>query len=53
MKPNPADVLAIWADIGKAGALLGWEPQTSFESGVAQLVDWYRANRVWASRIAV
>ena len=26
---HPVDVLATWADIGKAGALLGWEPQTS------------------------
>jgi nucleoside-diphosphate-sugar epimerase len=50
---HPADVLATWADIGKAGALLGWELQTGFESGVAQLVEWYRANRDWASQIAV
>lgn len=50
---HPADVLATWADIGKAGALLGWEPQTNFEAGVAQLVEWYRANRDWASQIEV
>ena len=50
---HPADVLATWADIGKAGRLLGWTPQTSFEAGVAQLVDWYRANRAWASQIEV
>ena len=50
---HPADVLATWADIGKAGKLLGWEPRTRFEDGVAQLVDWYRANRAWASQIEV
>jgi nucleoside-diphosphate-sugar epimerase len=50
---HPADVLATWADVGKAGALLGWEPRTTFEEGVAQLVDWYRANRAWASHIRV
>ena len=53
MKPNPADVLATWADIGKAGRLLGREPRMSFEAGVAQRVDWYRANRAWASQIEV
>jgi UDP-glucuronate 4-epimerase len=50
---HPADVLATWADIGKAGTLLGWQPQTSFEAGVAQLVDWYQANRAWAREIVV
>ncbi len=50
---HPADVLATWADIGKAGRLLGWEPQMTFEAGVARLVDWYRANRTWASQIEV
>jgi nucleoside-diphosphate-sugar epimerase len=50
---HPADVLATWADIGKAGILLGWEPQTRFEEGVARLVEWYRANRAWASQIEV
>jgi nucleoside-diphosphate-sugar epimerase len=50
---HPADVLATWADIGKAGILLGWEPQTRFEEGVARLVEWYRANRAWVSQIEV
>ena len=48
---HPADVLATWADIGKAERLLGWRPQTSFEIGVSRLVDWYRENRAWASEI--
>ena len=48
---HPADILATWADIGKAGRLLGWRPQLSFEQGVAQLVDWYKANRGWAKDV--
>jgi dTDP-glucose 4,6-dehydratase len=26
---------------------LGWEPQTAFEHGLSQTVEWYRANRDW------
>ncbi|MHB1168103.1 MAG: SDR family NAD(P)-dependent oxidoreductase [Longimicrobiales bacterium] len=48
---HPADVLATWADIDKAGRLLDWRPQTSFEQGVRNLVDWYGENREWASGI--
>ena len=49
---HPADVLATWANIGKARALLGWEPQTTFEQGVTALVEWYRENRSWTRDIA-
>jgi nucleoside-diphosphate-sugar epimerase len=48
---HPADVLATWADIGKAETLLDWRPQTSFRQGVRNLVDWYEENREWASAI--
>jgi len=48
---HPTDVLATWADIGKAERLLGWRPQTRFESGVLRLVNWYEGNRAWASGI--
>ena len=47
-----ADVLDTWADISKAGQLLGWRPQVPFEEGVARLVAWYRTNREWAREIA-
>jgi UDP-glucuronate 4-epimerase len=40
-----ADVLATWADISKAGKLLGWRPQISVEEGLRRSVEWYRANR--------
>jgi UDP-glucuronate 4-epimerase len=48
---HPADVLATWADIGKAERLLGWRPQVGFEEGVRRLVDWYRENRDWARKL--
>ncbi len=48
---HKADVLATWADIGKSERLLEWRPQTSFEQGVQNLVDWYEENRAWASQI--
>jgi nucleoside-diphosphate-sugar epimerase len=49
--PNMADMLSNWADVSKAGRLLGWEPQFSLESGVQRLVDWYRTERDWARSI--
>jgi len=49
---HAADVLATWADIGRAGRILGWKPETRFEDGVRRLVDWYEANRAWASEIS-
>jgi nucleoside-diphosphate-sugar epimerase len=48
---HPADVMATWADVSRAGQILGWEPQVSFEAGVKALVDWYQAERGWASQI--
>jgi nucleoside-diphosphate-sugar epimerase len=49
---HPADVPTTWADIGKAGRVLGWHPETRWEDGVERLVSWYRDNRSWASTIA-
>ena len=42
---HPADVPATWADISKAGRLLGWRPQVAIEEGLRHSVDWYFANR--------
>jgi nucleoside-diphosphate-sugar epimerase len=50
---HPADVLATWADIGKAEQLLGWRPLTSFESGVQRVIEWYQENREWARHVIV
>lgn len=51
-KPRrPADIMATWADIGKAERLLRWRPTTKFEDGVASLVEWYRRKREWAKDV--
>ncbi len=50
--PHPSDVPATWADISKARRLLGWQPQTRFDDGVAEVVRWYQANRSWAKDIS-
>ena len=48
---HPADVVATWADIGKAGRLLGWQPKTSIEEGLRFALSWYRENQRWAKDI--
>lgn len=49
--PDLADMRSNWADITKAGELLGWEPQINLRSGIQRLVEWYNAEHEWASQI--
>jgi nucleoside-diphosphate-sugar epimerase len=49
--PNPADMRTNWADVSKAGEMLGWEPQYDMRAGVKKLVEWYNAEREWAKDI--
>lgn len=49
--PNPADMRSNWADVTKAGKLLGWEPQYDMRAGVEKLVEWYNAERAWAKDV--
>jgi nucleoside-diphosphate-sugar epimerase len=49
--PNPADMFTNWADVNKAGELLGWEPQFDMRSGIQKLVEWYNAERQWAKDV--
>lgn len=51
LQRHPADMLANWANIEKAGRLLGWEPVVPLEKGVANLLAWYEAEREWVSQI--
>ncbi len=48
---HKADVPATWANVDKARRLLGWEPRVTLEEGVARLVEWYNAERSWASQV--
>ncbi len=49
---HPADMLTNWANVEKARRLLGWEPLVGLEEGIQSLVNWYLAERSWASQIA-
>lgn len=49
--PNPADMLTNWADVTKARQLLGWAPEFDMRSGTQALIDWYLAERSWASEV--
>jgi UDP-glucuronate 4-epimerase len=49
--PNLADMRSNWADVSKAGQLLGWEPQYDMRAGVEKLVEWYNAEREWAKNV--
>jgi nucleoside-diphosphate-sugar epimerase len=48
---HKADMLSNLADDSKARRLLGWEPQVSLSDGMHRLVDWYQAERDWASQV--
>ena len=38
-------------DHGKLSRQLGWQPQVSFEQGLAFTIDWYLANGEWVERV--
>jgi UDP-glucuronate 4-epimerase len=51
-RPFPkADMLANLANDSKARRLLNWEPEVSLMEGMRRLVDWYLAERAWASQV--
>ena len=39
---QPGDVPVTYADISKAEALFGYEPQVSFKTGIRNFVTWLR-----------
>jgi len=49
--PDPADMRSNWADVTKAGEMLGWEPQYNMRAGIEKLVEWYNVEREWAKEI--
>ena len=46
-----ADMRSNWADVSKAGELLGWEPQVNLHEGVNRLAEWYAVERDWAKDV--
>ncbi len=50
--PEPADMVATWANIDKARQLLHWQAETHIEEGLRRLTAWYQENREWARGIA-
>ena len=44
-KYRAGDIRHCFADITKARELLGYEPQVSFDQGIAELADWLREQR--------
>ena len=44
-------MLSNWAVVEKARQLLGWEAQVGLEEGMRRTVDWYFAQRDWASQV--
>ena len=40
---QPGDVQRTFADVAKARDLLGYDPRTSMEEGIARFVEWFRA----------
>lgn len=46
-----ADVHTNQADVSRAKTLLGWQPKVDLEEGVTNLVNWYLAERDWASQV--
>lgn len=48
---HKADIKSTWADIDKAGRILGWKPQVSLDQGLAACVRWYQENLPWSSQI--
>jgi UDP-glucuronate 4-epimerase len=41
--PQPGDMPLTWADVRKAGRLLGYQPKTPLPDGLNQFVAWYRS----------
>ena len=45
MPEQPGDVPLTYADIGKARALLGYDPHTQIAEGIPRFVEWFRSKK--------
>jgi nucleoside-diphosphate-sugar epimerase len=48
---HAADIKETWADITKAGRLLGWSPSVMPMDGFQRTIDWHKQNRDWLAGI--
>lgn len=44
IRPNTSEVKKLVCDNKKAKKLLNWQPQTSFEDGLEQTIEWFKNN---------
>jgi dTDP-glucose 4,6-dehydratase len=51
VKDRPGHDRRYAMDIARARAELGFEPARTFEQGLRETVDWYRANRAWCEEV--
>ncbi|MCP1373420.1 dTDP-glucose 4,6-dehydratase [Dyella lutea] len=51
VKDRPGHDRRYAIDATKLQSELGWKPSQTFESGIAQTVDWYLANQPWVQRV--
>ncbi len=50
---HKADMKETWADIDKAGKLLGWRPEIDIDEGLKRTVQWYLENKKWLKDVSV
>ena len=48
---RPGHDLRYAIDCSKAEAELGWRPETKFEQGLGETIEWYQNHQDWVSRI--
>jgi len=51
VKDRPGHDLRYAVDFSKAKKELAWEPRIDFETGVKEMIDWYKKNDDWWKRI--
>lgn len=51
VKDRPGHDRRYAIDSSKLQSELGWQPSQTFETGIAQTVDWYLANQPWSQRV--
>jgi dTDP-glucose 4,6-dehydratase len=51
VKDRPGHDRRYAIDCSKAERELGWTPQVSFDRGLAETIDWYKANAAWVATI--